>query len=309
MSIKDINVKTVNFIPSYACNLSCSYCYADKFEKDYPKHAAFQDFLKVYNHALEVGAQEFRIYGGEPTLWEFLDKSLNLLHASGIRTKLMTNGLQRTNVAPKRVSVSVHNISKGILKKLEDNLGWYKKEGCRIYLHLNISGSNYSKSLFDSFFMLAEKYADVIELGLILPFKLIQEEGDNFYEAVRRGVGLGKKISVPRPLPRCIFSHDQYSYLEKNISFPTTCTIWKKRITINPSGDLDKAFPCISVPVKIEKPLTVEEMRKKSEGIMDELQKIPPYERCQSCQWFGNECGAGCLVTHLGKYNEQKEVS
>ena len=79
----------------HACNLRCGFCYTDS-----PRHTlartpelSDEDWLAIVDEAIELGALEAVVTGGEPLLRRDLTlEAIERLDAAGVGTTLNTNG-------------------------------------------------------------------------------------------------------------------------------------------------------------------------------------------------------------------------
>lgn len=100
--------KAIHLELTTACQLNCSYCYADKSGQELPVQA----WLDVV-HSCAPLTQQFTLGGGEPLLYRGLSPVIDAIHALGLPVSLTTNGLavpkqMDTLQAVDLVSVSFH---------------------------------------------------------------------------------------------------------------------------------------------------------------------------------------------------------
>ncbi|MFH1511253.1 MAG: radical SAM protein [Candidatus Woesearchaeota archaeon] len=79
----------MNVLPSYDCNLRCSYCnqYGDRSRK-----MDFASFKAVVEKAEELRAGYFNFTGGEPLMWQYLIESVAYLSQKNIGSHVTSNG-------------------------------------------------------------------------------------------------------------------------------------------------------------------------------------------------------------------------
>ena len=76
-----------------ACNLRCSWCYAQstKFNN---KKLLWKDAKKIVDIFSEYGTKSFIILGGEPTLYENLPQLLEYIYLKGGSSTIVTNAIR-----------------------------------------------------------------------------------------------------------------------------------------------------------------------------------------------------------------------
>jgi len=68
----------VEFIVDYTCNLSCEHCFAEQLKKPAgTKEMQLSDYKRVAKEAMDLGAIDFGIQGGEPFL--FIDRTVSII--------------------------------------------------------------------------------------------------------------------------------------------------------------------------------------------------------------------------------------
>ncbi|OGC08478.1 hypothetical protein A2230_08150 [candidate division WOR-1 bacterium RIFOXYA2_FULL_36_21] len=80
LAFKKRPLKYIEFIVDYSCNLKCEHCFAEKLKKPaYTKRMQVEDYKRVASEAMELGAIDFGLQGGEPFL--FLDLTEKIIKA------------------------------------------------------------------------------------------------------------------------------------------------------------------------------------------------------------------------------------
>lgn len=78
----------INLIPTYRCNLDCSYCHQHSIRG---KSLSYDDFKSLVAQAEKLGAGYFNFTGGEPLLWEPLSDAVALLTQKNFGSHLTSN--------------------------------------------------------------------------------------------------------------------------------------------------------------------------------------------------------------------------
>ena len=79
--------------PTYRCNLTCSYCYAQKFARGFPADMSLEDLALALSWAAAQGVGRIILCGGEPTAYCHFRQLLEMAAAGGMTIQLTSNCL------------------------------------------------------------------------------------------------------------------------------------------------------------------------------------------------------------------------
>jgi organic radical activating enzyme len=105
------------------CNLKCKECFAKHFMmKDAEAYMSLSEYMNHVDHAIEKGAEQINILGGEPMLHHKLDSFITYNIQKEIKTTIYTNGTLlhkwgKEHIRNATLRVSLQNVqgNKGIL--------------------------------------------------------------------------------------------------------------------------------------------------------------------------------------------------
>lgn len=289
-----ILIQSVHIVPSYKCNLNCDYCYAKKYITEYGD-LSWDDFLDYTKLLLRNNIQSVNFIGGEPTIWPYIDQAIKLLQSMGIYVGVLTNAILHTNVLPYFVTVNGNNIIDTLEDKIVQNLKWYKKNGVKITLRFNLSKED-SDELLQHRLGLIQNYADFVSIAPIVPYKLERALGKKIVEFVKYAEKIKKPIKISRAVPICLFTSEEYKYLQKKASVYSICNPGEKQIIFNP----DKTFlPCVDLNQKIDLSKDFSKIENELDEIVFNLRKVYAHSQCIGCKYFKIKCQGGCFSMHL----------
>jgi MoaA/NifB/PqqE/SkfB family radical SAM enzyme len=87
----EFDAPSIDVFITYRCGLRCSHCFVGS-RLDTNKDLEFSLFEKLVFNAHNWHTRDLTFLGGEPTLYPHLDKALQLAHAEGYKTRIVTNG-------------------------------------------------------------------------------------------------------------------------------------------------------------------------------------------------------------------------
>jgi len=289
-------IKTIRIVPTYACNLACDYCYASKYIGEYPQ-MSWQLFSRIVDRLVKAGITQVVFIGGDPTMWEHLDRAIKTLYALGMSVTLLSNAIKRTSgVVPMSITVNGTNLGSDRLRKIIlPNLEWYREQGVYISLRFNLRASD-SSALLKKYATWGKEYADEVYFAPIVPYAFEKKLGKNLYDFAKMVRAHGQKITLNRAMPFCIFTKPQMDYLREHAGLYTQCQTGCNQMAINPDGSI---LPCVDInmPSKIDADinLTGEKLRKQGVALRD----IPAREECLTCKHYKKDCQGGCLTTRV----------
>jgi MoaA/NifB/PqqE/SkfB family radical SAM enzyme len=94
---KGIPLRSVDFAPSYDCNLECKHCFAESLKKTGEKTLTPEDYKRIADECIKLGAVHFAIQGGEPLLLPHLEEMVKFLQPEKCLISVTTNGTMLTN--------------------------------------------------------------------------------------------------------------------------------------------------------------------------------------------------------------------
>lgn len=83
--LRDVKIKLTD-----KCNLKCPKC--DYWELKSKNELEVGDVIKIINEGKEIGLEEIHFSGGEPTMYQKLDKIVEYSKKVGISTRIISNG-------------------------------------------------------------------------------------------------------------------------------------------------------------------------------------------------------------------------
>lgn len=205
----DHNLMSIMLIPSFACNLSCPYC----FEKDYEprKHKLnyFETVYKMIERYINMYPQGIHInfFGGEPLLWK--EEIFSMLH------KVIES-------YPEKISTSY--VTNGTLIELDD-IEKIKMFNCK-YIQITLDGSKKEhdktrctkagEETFDSLINIIIKLAKELKKETNINIRINLKDCEILElekDIANIPKGLRKRIFI---MPRVIFNTEKYSENNKN---------------------------------------------------------------------------------------------
>lgn len=135
------NFRRVSVVPTYQHNSPSNTEVGKLWAKQFPQPLKIENFYWLVDrlsNTTEIESITFT--GGEPTLWEGLDKAIYYARKKKIKTTLNTNGVIHTQKSlPNKVIVNLHTyIDNSVLREsIEASLGFYRGKSpvfLRLYL-------------------------------------------------------------------------------------------------------------------------------------------------------------------------------
>jgi hypothetical protein len=217
----------VNILLTTACNLDCSYCFAEALrDAAHPREMGL-DVLEAVLNRLDPRKDTVRLLGGEPTLHTHYPEILRRLKAAGYRIVVFSNGLlpvlRRTGPTwPDRILLNLNppgTYGPGALDRIRQNLAVLGK---RITLAFTILQPNFDLG-FHRRMILDHGLAPQIRLGLAHPVPGGENAflpGDDLLAAhrtvarwARRLAQDGIRCYLDCGFQRCLFSEAEISDL------------------------------------------------------------------------------------------------
>ncbi len=85
-------LRSVDFAPTYACNLKCVHCFAETLKRRNANVLGIRDYERIAKEAIALGATHFAIQGGEPLLYAKLEQLIKVLQPKKMFVSITTNG-------------------------------------------------------------------------------------------------------------------------------------------------------------------------------------------------------------------------
>lgn len=86
-------VPAIDIYVTYRCNLRCAHCFVGE-NLNLNSHFPFDSLATLITSCNQWGTKELTFLGGEPTLYPFIVKAIELSHSMGLKTRVITNGQQ-----------------------------------------------------------------------------------------------------------------------------------------------------------------------------------------------------------------------
>lgn len=121
-SRKDRVDRQLCLVPTYNCNLSCSYCLSSKMPK---KEVSLENVHLFLKWSRAAGVKRIRLYGGEPTYYAYFQELVSLVRESELKLYFASNLIfSKKKIAaidPKTVElITAHIRSPSIAGKLQE---------------------------------------------------------------------------------------------------------------------------------------------------------------------------------------------
>lgn len=89
------SLKSITIKPTLSCNAACSFCEQrmDHYKKSTVKdNLTLDQWRKIINESIQLGAKQINISGGEPTLYPYLFDLIEYCKSKGVEVHLKSNG-------------------------------------------------------------------------------------------------------------------------------------------------------------------------------------------------------------------------
>ena len=315
--------------PTYRCNLTCSYCYAQKFARGYPPDMSMEDLEFALSWAAGQGVSRIILCGGEPTAYCHFPQLLAMAAARGMSIQLTSNCLYspslREHVAPPEIGdliahyeqerMGVGDAAAGLF---EDNLKAARDRGLNVMMRYTLtdqSGAGEWRAMMD----LAERlHIRQINYGLAF----MGSEGTNAHFNYRDAVGApggrlehillslcddaasrGLRLFLCKPFPLCALSPESLRRMFNAGGIRSACGVMRddftRNLTINP--DLS-TFPCNGIAIrgpKISDFADLAEAGRQTAAAVEDLVSRPYHDQCRRCVlWYRGFCQGACFAEH-----------
>ncbi|MGC9059841.1 MAG: radical SAM/SPASM domain-containing protein [Thermoplasmata archaeon] len=293
---------------TYRCNNRCLHCYVGEREK---KELKTEEWLKIIDILHRIGIPHIVFTGGEPTLYEGLEKLIERAETHGIVTGLNTNGrkladrtylkklvdagLDHVQITVESANREIHNQMTGTESFDETILGLKNALDTRLYVLTNTTITSLNK----------DTVADTVRFLYSLGVKNFACNGlihsgrgkgcqiglneKELIEPVNRAkttaLQLGMRFIWYTPTQYCNFNPLNYGLGAKQ------CSAAKSNMCIEPDGEV---IPCQSYYVSVGNILhdPWDKIWNADLCVSIRKRKYAP-EKCKKCADF-SICGAGC---------------
>jgi MoaA/NifB/PqqE/SkfB family radical SAM enzyme len=285
----------LKLVPTYRCNLDCSYCYARPFRKRYPEDMSRRTFRALVDGFVAEGGRFVRFLGGEPALWRHIGEAMVHLRELGLRTFVLTNGTVALDELPDEIHLNVEHYCKGRLRRrVIDVLKSYRSRKALVRFRYNIQPSDTTAKLEDILDLAARYAVPSVHLGTAWPHEKTRRFGRQVVDTVRRIRARGVGCTLGDPMPFCLFTEEERDELCETANFSGRCMCGHIPL-VNPDGE--SVFPCQAVDTPRSMP-DLGALRNVRRGFRHEVGHVvrAVEKRCLSCRHFlDGECQDGCL--------------
>ena len=94
---KSVPIVSVSWLVTSKCNYNCDFCYKKTSIKDIDLSEA----EKILDKLVKAGVKKISFSGGEPLVWNGIDRLMKRAHDKGVVTMLLTNGALLTKKTPR----------------------------------------------------------------------------------------------------------------------------------------------------------------------------------------------------------------
>ncbi|MFA5352046.1 MAG: radical SAM protein [Candidatus Gracilibacteria bacterium] len=285
-------LKSVHIVPTYGCNLACSYCYASKFKGKFPQ-MSWEKFRSVLDKLITNNIGRIVFIGGEPTTWKHLNRAIEVSKSLGMEVVVLTNAVLRMQNLPHAITVNGNNLADPKLcEKILENLKFYRERGVRIGIRFNLNLETIP-ALMRQYASYARDYADEVSISPIVPYSLSKKLGKILYDFAKLIEKNKQKATFSRALPICIFTPAQLRYLRGKCGLYSVCSPAATSLTINPDAT---TFPCVDLKIPQKMKSTLQENCVAYNPAITQLKNTPTFAACKKCKHFGVDCQGGCLA-------------
>ena len=161
----------LKLVPTYRCNLACSYCYTNTFRRRYPGEMSWDVFARVIDRFAAEDGKIVRILGGEPCLWVEIDRAIAHLRSAGMRSIVLSNGTSALGELPDEIHVNIeHYYESDARERVLTTLASYRERGPVVRFRYNVQPDDPARKL-DQMLQLAARFgARSFHLGTAWPW-------------------------------------------------------------------------------------------------------------------------------------------
>ncbi len=313
---RHLNKHAPNIALTYACNKSCSYCYAEGLQQDFPREMRLEDLRAVILWLERQGVEEVIFTGGEPTQHSRIQEILALIRQARFRASFYSNGLIAPQVLDRLTVDNTSFLNLHYNYKVGEEqyyrylrtLETLKQRGVRFSLRVNIDNPDIEprKAIY-----LAKRYDCKVVFCMTNPgytfdkpisHEELMQIGKLSLDFMATARAEGVVSIFARPFPLCMFPERLHRRLHLFHSLHEVCSpgvlgSYATRIVINP--DLS-TFPCYAIfqrGPKITEFKDLQEVSAHNRELYLRLRWNPLFEQCKECKFFlAKRCQGGCLA-------------
>ena len=306
--------KQIIVVPTYKCNLSCSYCYAQNIKDHIKRNMDFDDFKKLIGWIKKQKIKQILFAGGEPSEHPNFLEMIDLCKKKKIYFKILTNNLFNYKILKKLkdckfISDNVINYnprrfySKTNYKIFHDNLKKMFNLRIPFYFYCNIKKSD-KLSDYDELIKDAKNYDATIGICLNVPHNLdLDEEAKKLIYLVENAKKVGVDCVLKRPIPKCMLSKSRLKKIKKVIDKYYNYSVCDMGpFVVNPDLTI---LPCNSLFIKGPSVLSFKNVHKIFDHYRNDIESLSWKHldrKCKNCEYFINHsCQGGCLVNKIVK--------
>jgi radical SAM protein with 4Fe4S-binding SPASM domain len=296
---------------TYRCQNDCGHCYNETKDK---KELSVEQWMKIIDKIWDVGIPHIVFTGGEPTLYEGIEKLIEQSEEHGQVTGMITNGrnlgkpgylkeLVRLGLDHVQITVlshkeSVHDElsgSKGAWKETLKGIGTALKENLYVSTNTTIMRSNYADIEETMRLLISLGVKNIAFNSIIRSGKGEETEGigyDELSEILSKlrlmAIEAGVNLIWYSPTPYCEFNPINYGLGIKQ------CTACSLNMAIEPDGTV---IPCQSYYEPLGNMLNDPWDKIWNHSLCKEIRERGYLDgKCLDCQ-LRDVCGGGCPLS------------
>jgi MoaA/NifB/PqqE/SkfB family radical SAM enzyme len=236
----------MKIVPTYRCNLSCVYCYAHVFKRQYPGDMSGEVFARLIDAFVQEGGRSVRILGGEPGLWPELGRAVTHLRERKLKSIVLTNGTMPLDELPDEIHLNIEHYYEGALRDaVVSTLASYEERDALVRFRYNVQPNEPAEKMGRILDLAATYGIPSLHLGTAWPHERTPAFGRQVIEAVRMIRRRGFGCTLGDPMPFCMFTEEERDELCDTANFSGRCMCGHIPL-VNPDGST--VFPCQAVP-------------------------------------------------------------
>ncbi len=317
-------------IPTYDCNLDCTYCYARGVGHSPDEHMSLDDLRSVLDWAAEAGVDSLLLSGGEPTVYRHFAELLNYARDRKMVVNLTTNGNYSEEVSklvhPESVVELVAHYDQARGRKSPSyherfltNISEAQAKGIPVLLRYTLTESSDASEWRSIIKIAGDNNLKAINYALAFRgsarenehytlFDDKPESAQTLVESQLRGfLADCEKEDVPywlcKPIPLCSVGEEFLRELLLKDALRASCWVYlreySQNLTVNPDAT---TFPCTAIfesGPKITKFPSLADAGAGFREFVDRLCRQPYRAWCKECIfWYRGFCHGTCLAEH-----------
>ena len=259
----------ITLVPTYTCNLSCSYCCSKGLSQEYRDPLSMENLERILTWARDNGILRIGLMGGEPTCHHNFRGILRRLRSMGFEVWFSTNGTFDDEIIQeldpsfiKNIAFHIWNRAEPVPQRHQETFGRNLEKLCEkhidVYLRYNVLSSE-SMPDWECLFQLCAQHAiSAVNIALVFPgtarSNLFIGRSDfprlagTIVDFVSTCVKRGLEAHLAKPLPFCALSEAARRLLSAAKSLQPTCPIWRNNFTNNVMVNPDMSIrPCAAL--------------------------------------------------------------